>query len=116
MPLSRRKLHRRLDQRVEHRLQVERRAADDLQHVGGRGLLLQRLARVARAACTSSNSRTFSIAMTAWSAKVWTSSICRVGERRRLAAGQREYADHFVFAQQRDRRDRAEAAELRAPS
>ena len=27
-------------------------------------------------ACTSSNSRTFSIAITAWSAKVWTSSIC----------------------------------------
>jgi len=34
----------RLDQRVEHRLQIEGRAADDLQHVGGRGLLLQRLA------------------------------------------------------------------------
>jgi hypothetical protein len=27
-------------------------------------------------ACTSSNSRTFSIAITAWSAKVVTSSIC----------------------------------------
>ncbi len=27
-------------------------------------------------ACTSSNSRTFSMAMTAWSAKVLTSSIC----------------------------------------
>ena len=27
-------------------------------------------------ACTSSNSRTFSIAITAWSAKVSTSSIC----------------------------------------
>ena len=33
---------------VEHRLQVERRAADDLQHVGGRGLLLQRLGEIAR--------------------------------------------------------------------
>ena len=29
------------DQRVEHRLQVERRPADDLQHVGRRGLQLQ---------------------------------------------------------------------------
>jgi hypothetical protein len=29
----------------KHRLQIERRAADDLQHVGGRGLLLQRLLR-----------------------------------------------------------------------
>src|SRR5262249_40828506 len=36
---------RRLDQRVEHGLQVEGRAADDLQHVGGGGLLLQRLAQ-----------------------------------------------------------------------
>jgi hypothetical protein len=27
-------------------------------------------------ACTSSNSRTFSIAITAWSANVWTRSIC----------------------------------------
>ena len=39
------KSHGRLDQRLEHRVQIERRAADDLQHVGGRGLLLQRLGR-----------------------------------------------------------------------
>ena len=37
---------RRLDQRVEHRLQIERRAADDLEHVGGGGLLLQRFAQL----------------------------------------------------------------------
>ena len=61
---------RRLDDRVEHRLQVDRRAADDLQDLGGRGLLLQRLGQLAVRACTSSNSRTFSIAITAWSAKV----------------------------------------------
>ncbi len=42
-------LRRGIDQRVEHRLQIERRAADDLQHVGGRGLLLQRLGQIARA-------------------------------------------------------------------
>ena len=41
----------------QHCLQIEGRAADDLQHVGRRGLLLQRLAQLARAACTSSNSR-----------------------------------------------------------
>ena len=38
---------RRLDQRIEHRLQIERRAADHLEHVGGRGLLLQRFREVA---------------------------------------------------------------------
>ena len=37
---------RRLDQRIEHRLQIERRAADDLEHVGGRGLLLERFAQL----------------------------------------------------------------------
>ena len=36
-------------QRVEHRLQVERRAADHLEHVGGGGLLLQEISsRAAR--------------------------------------------------------------------
>ena len=37
---------RRLDQRIEHRPQVEGRAADDLEHVRGRGLLLQRFAEI----------------------------------------------------------------------
>ena len=37
---------RRLDQRVEHRLQIEGRAADDLEHVGGGGLLLQRFGQI----------------------------------------------------------------------
>src|SRR5215472_4362153 len=36
-------LRRRLDQRVKHWLQIESRAADHLEHVGGGGLLLQRL-------------------------------------------------------------------------
>ena len=61
---------RRFDQGVEHGLQIERRAADDLQHLGGRGLLLQRFREVARARLHLSNSRAFSIAITAWSAKV----------------------------------------------
>jgi len=37
---------RRFDERVEHGLQIEGRAADDLEHVGGRGLLLQRFAQL----------------------------------------------------------------------
>ena len=37
---------RRLDQRIEHGLQIEGRAADDLEHIGGGGLLLQRLAQL----------------------------------------------------------------------
>src|SRR5262249_46602372 len=34
----------RLSKRIEHDLQIERRPADDLKHIGGRGLLLQRFA------------------------------------------------------------------------
>ena len=37
---------RRLDEGVEHRLQIECRAADHLEHIGGGGLLLQRLAKL----------------------------------------------------------------------
>jgi hypothetical protein len=35
----------RLDKCIENHLQVERRAADDLEHVGGRGLLRERLGK-----------------------------------------------------------------------
>src|SRR5262249_55095442 len=36
----------RFDQRIEHGLQIEGRSADNFEHVGGRGLLLQRLAQL----------------------------------------------------------------------
>src|SRR5262249_31918731 len=39
----------RLCKRVQHGLQIERRAADDLEHVGGGGLLLQRFGEIVRA-------------------------------------------------------------------
>ena len=38
---------RRPDQRVQHCLQFERRSADHLEHVGGCGLLLQGLGKLA---------------------------------------------------------------------
>src|SRR5215471_16685932 len=37
---------RRLDERIEHGLQIERRAADDFEHIGGGGLLLQRFSQL----------------------------------------------------------------------
>ena len=40
--------NRRTDERVEYGLQIERRAADDLEHVRGRRLLRERLLEVAR--------------------------------------------------------------------
>ena len=39
----------RFGEGVEHRLQVEGRAADDLEHVAGRGLVFERLLEVAGA-------------------------------------------------------------------
>ena len=36
----------RFDERIEHGLQIEGRAADHLEHVGGGGLLLQRFAQL----------------------------------------------------------------------
>ena len=35
-----------LDQRLQHRLQVEGRLADDLEHVAGRGLVFERLLKI----------------------------------------------------------------------
>ena len=55
---------------VQHRLHVGRRAGDHFEDVGGRGLLLERLRTL-----SSVNSRTFSMAMTAWAAKVSSSAI-----------------------------------------
>ena len=52
-------------------------------------------------ACTSSNSRTFSIAITAWSAKVVTSSICLSVNGSTARARQRDDADRRSLAQQR---------------
>src|SRR5262249_35136389 len=43
--------NRRLDQRIEHSLKVEGRAADDLKHVGGGSLLLQRFAQLVEQPC-----------------------------------------------------------------
>jgi hypothetical protein len=41
---------RRLDQRIKHTLQIECRAADDFEHVGGSRLLLQRFAQLVQQA------------------------------------------------------------------
>ena len=63
------------DDRVEDRLHVGLRLADDPQDLAGRRLLLERSVRSRLRASSSLNSRTFSMAMTAWSAKVLSSAI-----------------------------------------
>ena len=61
---------------LEHRLEIARGPTDDLEHLRRRRLLLQRFGEFRVRCCSASNSRTFSIAMTAWSAKVSISLIC----------------------------------------
>ena len=67
---------RALDNGVEHRLHVGRRAADDAEHLGRCGLMLQGLAQFCVAFLDFFEQPTFSMAMTAWSAKVFSSAIC----------------------------------------
>ena len=61
-----------LDDGIEHRLHVRRRAADDAEHLGRCRLMLQGLAICVLGILN----RAFSMAMTAWSAKVLRSAIC----------------------------------------
>ena len=59
-------------------LQLELGSADDAKYLRRRGLLLQRFGEFAVRCCSASNSRAFSMAMTAWSAKVAPArSACR---------------------------------------
>ena len=55
---------------------IGERIADDFQHFGGCGLLFQASESSRVRCCSASNSRAFSIAITAWSAKVSANSIC----------------------------------------
>src|SRR6516225_9777506 len=57
---------------LEYGLQLAGRRADDAQHVGCCSDSVNSRVRC----CSASNSRTFSMAITAWSAKILTSSIC----------------------------------------
>jgi len=54
---------------VKYRLQFTRRGADDLEDIGGGGLLLQRFAQLVE-------QPVFSMAMTAWAAKFSINSTC----------------------------------------
>ena len=80
------------DDRAQHRLEIERRA-HRLADLAQRLQLVDRARELRRCAPRAPlNSRTFSIAITAWSAKVCSSAICVVGERSRLRRGRRVIA------------------------
>ena len=60
----------------EHRLHVARGAADDGEHLGRCGLMLQGLTQIGSALAQLVEQRVFSMAMTAWLAKLLTNSTC----------------------------------------
>ena len=65
-----------LDDGVEHRLHVCRRPADDAEHLGCCRLMLESFAQFCIALAEFFEQRTFSMAITAWLAKVSRSAIC----------------------------------------
>ena len=101
-----------LDQRIEHRLQIEGRAADHLEHVGGGGLLLQRFAQIIGACRSSLSRRVFSIAIAAWPGECRDQLDLLVGERANLLAEDTDGADQLALSEHRDRKQGPVAAEL----
>ena len=92
--------------RVEHRREVAGRGIDDLQHFGGRGLLLQR-SRASRSAAARSpsrspparrNSATSAISL---SVNGSTSRRARAMTPKRLAVAQQRHAEHGADAADR---------------
>jgi hypothetical protein len=77
-------------------LQIERRAADDLEHVGGCGLPLQRPRKSSVRACTSSNSRTFEMATPPGRRRLNQFDCLSVNGRTSCRQG--KHADGFAFA------------------
>src|SRR5262249_2366939 len=72
-----------LNNGIQHGLHVRRRPADDAKHLGGGRLMLQRLTQfrvtgfeICSFMLSSWNRRTFSMAITAWSAKIFSRAIC----------------------------------------
>ena len=94
------------DQRVEHGLQIERRAADHLEHVGGGGLLLQRF-------CADSLEQPRVLdGDHGLGGEVRDQLDLLVGERAHLLAVDDDGADQLVVLEHRHDEQRARAAEF----
>src|SRR5262245_41620119 len=85
---------RRLDKRVEHRLEVECRSADDLEHIGGSGLLLERFAKLAEQASVLNRNDCLM-------GEGFHQLDLLVGKWPRIPALQCEHADDCSFSRQR---------------
>ena len=86
--------HRLFQHRVEHRREIAGRGVDDLQHLGGRGLLLQRLALFGdQPRVLDRDHRLISEGADEFDLPV--------GERFHPLAREHDDTDRFTFAQQR---------------
>ena len=96
---------RALGHRFEHRLQIERGPADDLQHLGDRGLLLERHFRLAREAHVLHRDRRLI-------RERLDQLDLPVTERARLRPPHRDDAHRCATTSERYRKERSETAEL----
>src|SRR6516165_5644249 len=82
----------RLGKRIEHRLQIKGRTADDLEHVGGGGLLLQRFAQFVEQAGVLDGDDSLR-------GEVLDQLDLLIGERPNYLSVDAEETDHLVFLQ-----------------
>ena len=111
MPGPRRKAGASFRTSVEHRLQIEGRAADNLEHVGGGGLLLERLARSRALAQFVEQPRVLD-GDDGLSGEVRHQLDLLVGERPYLLAIDDDGPEHLAFFQHRNRDHRADAGDI----
>ncbi len=107
------KLRGRLGQRIEHRLQIERRAADDFQHVRRRRLLLQRLAQFGGARLHLVEQADILDGDHGLVGEGLDKLDLAIRERADFRPGQGEDADRLTLAHERHAQDRREATEFR---
>ena len=92
---------RRFHEGIEHGLQIERRAADDLEHVGCRGLLLKRLAQIVGALAQLLEQSRVLDGDDGLLGEILDQRDLLAGERLHLFAEDRDCADQLVFLQHR---------------
>ncbi len=98
--------------RLEHRLHVGRRATDDLQHLGGRGLLLQRLAEIGRALAKFVEQPRVLDGDDSLVGEIRDQLDLLIGEWLHLRAPQVDHSNWHPFAQKRDAQPRSKASNL----
>ena len=92
---------RELGQRGEHRFQIECRAADDFQHVGGRGLLLQGFAEIVGAFAQFFEQSGVLDGDHGLTGEIGDEFDLFAGEGPHFLSIDRDRADHFVFPEHR---------------